>query len=1082
MVTFSEKNEVGPGETTKEGGTRKLARRESFSTSKNVLANLVMDLSRRSSKHGENDDPFALDYRVNDDYGTGNAKIFSMNQSGIPSTFSRLAKNDQSLTELTFRFIKLNKNEISLLSLALEKNIYLRKLSFYKTEINDDNAQELAKGIKKNYGLEEITFYQNQFTEKGSCLLCEAIDKNQTITSFVCFKNKLGINALKFLKDNRNITSINLFNNGIEHEGAKIIAHMIQLNPNLTSISIGNNHIGNLGMCTIAEKLKEQKNLTKLVLTGNRIGKEGALSISEALQNCETIEELDLSGNMMGDDGCITVVKKILSKICCPVRDINLSHNNISNGGAQYIMKLLDKNTSLQKLKLRGSQSKYKDDDVRIIQLMRRNLVISNHRIGVENFGPFYYVTVGETSNGGDNNTANKQLVLGWTRHAWQAAETSGHTIAVLHKIILELTLFANHISATEGFVNIGGERVSHLTEDDLRSKFVASKQLATTNEMSSSGSLDIESFRAKCLKQDDDTKYTLEFESTDSCEDTNSVLKKLCKIQNIKDLLTNCKDHNGNTILSIVKKSKGEESFNFIRFIMRTFFLGDDELESDQQTSCEAMTAKSVDDTIDFWEGNSKLILGRYKVENYPDKPMHKSDKSSVYSAVDVQVDSWNNYRRVALKFLDEKEAFEKELFHRLESRNDIASGQDLIYKDKQNDKTQNMNKFDDNYVMPIIRFHDEERCLVMPLGDRNLDQIIRNEASATNDLNSIRILMKSIVMSLKYLHQEHGMIHGDIKPRNFVRHNGKLKMLDLHEVTYFNEVFEARRSTGYIAPELAKEIFIFEDSKGPSYWAKKEKKIMKKLLKLDGSDAKNEEVVQLREKLFEEVRPNIRRSSLSSAMSSTSAEEMKVASPVLDIWSFGVLSFYLLTGTHLFDCDQYDNIYASDLTEQEKLLLWNGMTESDTGRICLYSEDSMQQTNVINLLQSCLHPDRRLRFLQMDQVLNHAFFRIDESISSPERNPPLRVVETGTSALRNEANASPPVESIAYRSMSSSIHDSTCISILSQPKTKREEIIDRNHTENSRWSEDLTSVAELKITHQESVAHKWKKKICCG
>ena len=1030
------------------------------------------DLTRWGSTQEIPEDPFALDNKMDDEFGTGNVKIFLKNQYKIPSAFARLAKNDPSLVELTFRFIELNWKEISLLSLAIRANSCLQKLTFYKSDINDGNAKELAKGIRENSGIQELVFYQNRLTVKGSCSLCEAMGANKTVNSFGFFKNNLGMEGMEIIRqavnENSNIHTINLFKNEVGEEGAKTMATIIKNNPSFISLSISHNNIGNAGVNLIAEALDKHPYLTNLALSGNDIGKDGAMVLAKALQNFSTIQKLDLNGNDMTNDGCLAIVQELVSQKI-PILELDLSYNNISESGALSMIKLLDYNTTLIDLKLKENEMKNEVIGKQIKKLIQRNQIIADHRTGVENFGPFYYVQVA--------NAADKEhddIKLMWTPRAWQAAESCGITIGMLHENLLKLTDLSS-LGRDAAAVETSDDTVEDDSQnhDDLRTNFI--KSLSMKQMETDDNSIEVDFMKSNKMGKVDDECETLDISITsqDANALSNSVLRSLYDAEVVRQLFDDCKDNDGNTLLTVAKRNKSEEGYNFVRVVSQALsaggtFVNDGDL--DQTSQCGATIANTIDDT-DQWGENSKIILGRYHVENYPDRPMYKSDKSSVFSAVDILVDSFNEYRQVALKLVDQKEDFEKELNHRLGSRDEIENGKDLIYKDEQNN-LHDKNKFDDEYIMPIIRFHEEELCLVMPLGDRNLDEIIRNEAVAGIAVDQIRSLMKSIAMSMHHLHKEHKMIHGDIKPRNFVRYKGEMKMIDFHQATPLNDHFDSKRSTGYIAPELAHGIFMPTDSKQLAHWAKEEKKIMKKLLKLDRTDEQHQEVIQLWEKKFEEIRPHIRRSSFTATMNTLESENVHMASVVLDIWSFGVLAFYLLAGSQLFACDQNDNIYMSDIFEQEKLLLWNGLTEVNASRIRFYPLDFLHQINAIDLLRRCLHPDRKLRFSSMTQVLNHAFF-IDDGEQPSDLNNPK--VANSSLDLRDTVS---PVESISYKHRESL---NSAISNVSAPEIDKKESIQQASISSSSSPEDL-SLVELKIKKKESFIERCKRQLLCA
>lgn len=99
------------------------------------------------------------------------------------------------------------------------------------------------------------------------------------------------------LKRNNNIPALNLDNNNISDEGAKVIAEFLK-NNFITGISIKNNKIRDDGAKSIANALRYNNGLIDLTLDYNEIGDEGAKAFLSALQkNCLILTELSLLYN-----------------------------------------------------------------------------------------------------------------------------------------------------------------------------------------------------------------------------------------------------------------------------------------------------------------------------------------------------------------------------------------------------------------------------------------------------------------------------------------------------------------------------------------------------------------------------------------------------------------------------------------------------------------------------------------------------------------------------------------------------------------------------------------------------------------
>jgi serine/threonine protein kinase len=102
---------------------------------------------------------------------------------------------------------------------------------------------------------------------------------------------------------------------------------------------------------------------------------------------------------------------------------------------------------------------------------------------------------------------------------------------------------------------------------------------------------------------------------------------------------------------------------------------------------------------------------------------------------------------------------------------------------------------------------------AIQMPLADRNLNEIIASERLAEEPLDVIRQSSRKVLNLIQDLHSE-GVVHGDVKPKNVVRVERTLMLIDLdmsvtigssEPVAHSNpEKFSG--STAYAAPELHK------------------------------------------------------------------------------------------------------------------------------------------------------------------------------------------------------------------------------------------------------------------------------------
>jgi len=168
-----------------------------------------------------------------------------------------------------------------------------------------------------------------------------------------------GINAcLGNLMKCPQLVELNLMDNIIDDDGAKMIADALKINQSLEALGLSWNNIGDCGTKMIANALKFNQSLELLNLGGNKIGDVGATMIAEVLKVNHSLRSLDLISNKIGDDGAKEIAGAL--KINVELRSLYLINNKILNDGARMIADALIVNHSLKVLDL--SYNKVADD------------------------------------------------------------------------------------------------------------------------------------------------------------------------------------------------------------------------------------------------------------------------------------------------------------------------------------------------------------------------------------------------------------------------------------------------------------------------------------------------------------------------------------------------------------------------------------------------------------------------------------------------------------------------------------------------------------------------------------------------
>ena len=134
----------------------------------------------------------------------------------------------------------------------------------------------------------------------------------------------------------------------------KILSRLEKNDKSLTKLNIWGNGIGDQGAKAIADVLETNTTLTKLDLWGNGIGDEGAQAIADVLEINTTLTKLDLTDIQIGAEGAQAIVGVL--KTNTTLNELHLGDNNIGDEGAKKLADVLETNTTLTELHLWGSK------------------------------------------------------------------------------------------------------------------------------------------------------------------------------------------------------------------------------------------------------------------------------------------------------------------------------------------------------------------------------------------------------------------------------------------------------------------------------------------------------------------------------------------------------------------------------------------------------------------------------------------------------------------------------------------------------------------------------------------------------
>jgi len=251
-------------------------------------------------------------------------------------------------------------------------------------------------------------------------------------------------------------------------------------------------------------------------------------------------------------------------------------------------------------------------------------------------------------------------------------------------------------------------------------------------------------------------------------------------------------------------------------------------------------------------------------------------------------------------------------------------------------------------------------------------LDEIIRNEHIAGNNINHIQFFARDIASSLKHIHSANA-IHADFKPRNIVRLHGKYILIDFDSCTAINEAYSSEKiSSAFVPPELARIKFRPKKSLQSLRVSRDSLKKKRRTLLLNDADSDEDEIDSLGRQIKSLTNQILQ---LEEERENGKTGKVK-AIPTYDVWSFGCVMYCMLTkGLDLFKKDQVDNIVETE--DKLRLVQWKGLSSVELSRVLPSCNDSVEVDSAKDLLKMCLHPDPAKRFQSMDQVLNHKFLK---------------------------------------------------------------------------------------------------------
>ena len=243
----------------------------------------------------------------------------------IKDVLTAILTQNIGLTELDISYNHLQTAGAVTVFKGMDSIFQLSKFSISHNFITDKAADHLAEVLSQNVGLKELDLSYNSLQATGATIVCKGMNKMTNLTKF------------------------NISNNNISSEAAHDIAVVLSHNKSLEELDLSCNNFGASGAARLFLRMKSLTRLIKLNAGNIRMTDFAADIVANVLNNNSNLKELDLSNNNIQAVGAMEVFK---ATVVLSLSKLNISHNNISDQGADDIAMFISQNTELQELDL----------------------------------------------------------------------------------------------------------------------------------------------------------------------------------------------------------------------------------------------------------------------------------------------------------------------------------------------------------------------------------------------------------------------------------------------------------------------------------------------------------------------------------------------------------------------------------------------------------------------------------------------------------------------------------------------------------------------------------------------------------
>ncbi|XP_070370217.1 leucine-rich repeat-containing protein 74A isoform X4 [Equus asinus] len=213
------------------------------------------------------------------------------------------------------------------IAIALVSNTAVMTLELEDNCIMAEGVVSLTQMLRENYYLQELNLSDNDLGLEGARIISEFLQRNTSSLS------NLQLSAL-----NVGLQSLDLSWNHFYTRGAVALCNGLRTNVTLKKLDVSMNGFGNEGATALGDVLRLNNSLAYLDVSGNDISNEGVSKISRGLELNDSLKVLKLFLNPMSMDGAVLLILSIKRNPKSSMEELDISNVLVS----EQFVKTLD--------------------------------------------------------------------------------------------------------------------------------------------------------------------------------------------------------------------------------------------------------------------------------------------------------------------------------------------------------------------------------------------------------------------------------------------------------------------------------------------------------------------------------------------------------------------------------------------------------------------------------------------------------------------------------------------------------------------------------------------------------------------